>query len=62
MPFSNEEILGFLKESVGEENLLQVSEPHGLLTVEIVPSELIELVGLLKSHKNFQFTFMTDLC
>ena len=62
MPFSNEEILGFLKESVGEENLLQVSEPHGLLTVEIEPSNLIELVGLLKSHPNFQFTFMTDLC
>jgi hypothetical protein len=44
MPFSNEEILGFLKESVGEENLIQVSEPDGILTIEVEKSKLILMV------------------
>ena len=62
MPFSNEEILGFIKESVGEENLIQVSEPNGILTIEVERSKLILMVGLLKNHAQYQFTFMTDLC
>jgi len=62
MPFPNEEILGFLKVEIGEESLLHVSEPNGLLTIEIGPSKLIELDGLLKNHPLYQFTFMTDLC
>ena len=62
MPFSNEEILGFIKESIGEEYLIQVTEPDGILTIEVERSKLILMVGLLKSHAQYQFTFMTDLC
>jgi NADH-quinone oxidoreductase subunit C len=61
MPFSNEEILGFVQETLGEAPI-QSSEPHGLLTIEIRPDQLIGLVGALKNHPQFAFTFMTDLC
>jgi len=61
MPFTNEEVLQFIQETVGE-GLLSQAEPHGLLTVEITPDQLLPLVGALKDHPQFQFTFMTDLC
>jgi NADH-quinone oxidoreductase subunit C len=62
MPFSNEEILGFATSVVGEEGILHSSEPDGILTLEVKPSQLIDLVGKLKNHPEYQFTFMTDLC
>jgi len=62
MPFSNEEILRFAQQTTGEENIIEASEPHGLLTIEVKPEHLIGLVGELKNHADFQFTFMTDLC
>ena len=61
MPFSNEEVLQFIRENLGAEPL-SVSEPHDFLTVELKPEQLLPLVGALKSHPEFQFTFMTDLC
>lgn len=61
MPFSNEEILGFVTQTLQEAPLL-VEEPHGMLTVEVRPDQLLPLVGALKSHPQYQFTFMTDLC
>jgi NADH-quinone oxidoreductase subunit C len=61
MPFSNEEVLQFIRENIGGEPV-SVSEPHDFLTVELNPDQLLPLVGLLKAHPQFQFTFMTDLC
>jgi NADH-quinone oxidoreductase subunit C len=61
MPFSNEEILHFVQETIGE-GLVQSSEPYDLLTVEVHPDALLPLVGALKNHPRYQFTFMTDLC
>ena len=58
MPFSNEEILGFLKESVGEENLIQVTEPDGILTIEVEKSKLILMVGLLMVGSKLGFCLM----
>ncbi len=61
MPYSNEEVLQFIRESLGSEPV-SVSEPHDFLTVEVEASQLLPLVGSLKSHPQFQFTFLTDLC
>ena len=61
MAYSNEEVLQFITEHLGGEPV-SVSEPHEFLTVEVLPSQLISLVGALKAHPQFQFTFMTDLC
>jgi NADH-quinone oxidoreductase subunit C len=61
MAYSNEEVLQFITEQLGAEPV-SVSEPHEFLTVEVLPSQLISLVGALKAHPQFQFTFMTDLC
>ncbi len=61
MPFSNEEILGFVQNTIGE-GLVHSSAPFDFLTVEVSPQSLLPLVGSLKSHPQYQFTFMTDLC
>jgi NADH-quinone oxidoreductase subunit C len=61
MPYSNEELLQFVRETIGGEPL-SVSDPHGLLTLELETSQLLPLVAALKNHPQFQFTFMTDLC
>ncbi len=61
MPYSNEEVLQFIRESLGSEPV-SVTEPHDFLTVEVEASQILPLVGALKSHPQFQFTFLTDLC
>jgi NADH-quinone oxidoreductase subunit C len=61
MAYSNEEVLQFIREQLGSEPV-SATEPHDFLTVEVLPSQLISLVGALKAHPQFQFTFMTDLC
>ena len=61
MAHSNEEVLQFVKETIGGEPV-SVSEPHDFLTIEIEPSQLLPLAAALKSHPQFQFTFLTDLC
>lgn len=62
MAYSNEEILGFITDTFGENSLIRVSNPDGILTVEVTPGQLIPIVKSLKEHPQFQFTFMTDLC
>lgn len=62
MPISNEEILSFVKAQIGEESLLRVYDPDGILTIEIDPQNLIPLVKSLKEDPQMGFTFMTDLC
>lgn len=62
MPFSNQEIQNCLIETFGAEVLLDAQEPYGMLTIEVSPQMLLEVVGKLKSHSVYQFTFMTDLC
>ncbi len=61
MAYSNEEVLQFIREQLGSEPV-SATEPHDFLTVEVLPSQLISLVGALKAHPQFQFSFMTDLC
>jgi NADH-quinone oxidoreductase subunit C len=62
MAYTNEEILTFISETFGDSVLLQVSDPDGILTIEVAPNQLIAVVKSLKEHPQFQFTFMTDLC
>lgn len=62
MAFSNEEIQNFLIGTFGSEAFLSISEPFEMLTVEVAPRDLIDVVGALKNHPQYQFTFMTDLC
>jgi len=62
MAYSNEEVLEYLQGTFGPESILDVSEPFGLLSIEVPVSRLIAVVTGLKSHPQFQFTFMTDLC
>ena len=62
MAFSNEEIQKYLVETFGNEAFLSISEPFEMLTLEVAPKDLIAVIGSLKNHPQFQFTFMTDLC
>jgi len=62
MAYSNEEVLSFLNGSFGAGTILNVAEPFDFLTIEVHPTQLIEIVEALKNHPEFQFTFMTDLC
>lgn len=62
MAYTNEEVLAFLTETFGAETILDASEPHGLLSVEVPVASLIAVVSALKNHPQFQFTFMNDLC
>lgn len=44
------------------ESVVAVSEPYGLLEVEVLPSVIHDLLVYLKEHPEFQFIFLTDLC
>jgi NADH-quinone oxidoreductase subunit C len=58
---SNTIIADCLQEKFGE-NILNISEPSGLLTFTIPPDCNIEVIGFLANNPAFEFTFLTDLC
>jgi NADH-quinone oxidoreductase subunit C len=43
------------------ESILEVSEPHNLLTVIVSREKIVEILAYLKNHSQFQFTFLTDI-
>jgi NADH-quinone oxidoreductase subunit C len=59
--FNNEHILTELN-SQFEDKILDVQEPYGMLTIEIEPNTLLEMVQFLYNHKSLQFTFLTSVC
>lgn len=58
---TNEKILEAIKSSFGEV-ILHTEEPYGLLTITIAKENNIKLITWLKTHSEFQFIFLTDLC
>ncbi|MBL7811262.1 MAG: NADH-quinone oxidoreductase subunit C [Bacteroidetes bacterium] len=55
----------FAKQSIQEHfgsDLLGHEEPFGLLTIEINPEKLIDIVGWLYNHPELKMTYLTDLC
>lgn len=51
-----EDIVGHLGQKVSE-----FEEPFGLLTFTVAPNDLIETVSYLRDHKDFKFSFLTDI-
>jgi len=59
--FNNQHIATELSEKFGS-NISHVSEPNGMLTVEINPNIIAALASFLLNHKSLKFNFLTDLC
>lgn len=51
-----EEVVGHFGEKV-----FAFEEPFGMLTFTTLASELVQVVKFLKEHKDFKFTFLTDV-
>ncbi len=43
-------------------SILNISNPYGLVTLEISPTKLIEILTFLKEDKDYEFNYLTDLC
>lgn len=57
---TNEELLDRLKLQFGE-NVSNVSEPYGLLTVETTREQIIDLLNWLYNEPVLRFTYLTDI-
>jgi len=57
---SNETVLSQLTAKFGSV-ILDSSEPHGLLTIEIQPSALIEVVKWIKTEPSLNIAFLTNI-
>jgi NADH-quinone oxidoreductase subunit C len=57
---TNEELLGNIKGRFGDE-VTSVSEPFGLLTLEVSREKIIDLLTFLKNDAALQFIFLTDI-
>ena len=50
-----------LRQEFGE-NILNVYEPYGMLTIEVSNDKIGEIIKYLKEDEELEFTFLTDLC
>jgi NADH-quinone oxidoreductase subunit C len=57
----NQQVLEALRKSF-DADVLAASEPYGLLTLEVNPSRIIEVLEFLNKHTELQLNFLTDLC
>ena len=57
---TNEELLAKISGKFGDQ-ITVVSEPYGLLTLEIKRENVIELLAFLKNDSVLQFIYLTDL-
>lgn len=58
---NSETVSAALQAEFGDK-ILSVSEPYGMLTVEIPREDALNIVAWLKNHPDFKVNFMTDLC
>jgi NADH-quinone oxidoreductase subunit C len=58
---NNEFVVEALKSEFGDK-LISVSDPYGMLTVEINTEDLTAIVSWLKNHPQITMNFLTDLC
>jgi NADH-quinone oxidoreductase subunit C len=42
--------------------ILEVSEPYGMLTLVVETRAIIDIVAFLKAHHTIQMNFLTDVC
>lgn len=61
MALTNEFVLEKIRTRFPEA-VLQVDEPHGLLTLEVTPEINVELLQFVKEDKDLQMAFLTDIC
>ncbi|MEY3984043.1 MAG: hypothetical protein RL160_1602 [Bacteroidota bacterium] len=57
----NQQVLDAMRQSF-DADVLSASEPYGLLTIEVNPSRIIEVLEFLNKHQELQLNFLTDLC
>jgi NADH-quinone oxidoreductase subunit C len=57
---TNEELLQRVTAQFGE-NVTNVSEPYGLLTVETSREQIIDVLSWLKADAQLQFIYLTDI-
>jgi NADH-quinone oxidoreductase subunit C len=57
-----EKIVADLKSQFGEENIWDIAEPFGMLTLTTKRENIREVITYLRDHKEFRFIFQTDLC
>jgi NADH-quinone oxidoreductase subunit C len=58
---NNQKIVDDIVAQFGQK-IFELEEPYGLLTFTTNASDLIAVVDYLKSHAEFKFTFLTDIC
>lgn len=58
---TNEQALEFLRNHLGED-LISVEEPHGLLTIEIPGSRLVDTATFIRDNQTLSIGFLTTLC
>lgn len=56
-----EKIVSVLKEKY-EDELLQVEEPYGFLTLTVKPEKIIDMIEYLYNHTDTQLQYLTTLC
>ncbi len=57
----HQQVLDALQQRFGAD-LGSVSEPYGLLTVEIPATRILDVLDFLKNHEQLRLDFLTDLC
>lgn len=62
MAVINNEFVGEALKSEFGDKLVSVSDSYGMLTVEINPEDLTNVVTWLKNHPQIAMNFLTDLC
>lgn len=58
---NSEMVLEALK-SRFENEIIQVDTPYGMLTLEVIPTAIPEILRFLYDDDNLRFRFLTDLC
>jgi len=61
MMMTNKDVQEALQQKFGE-NIFNVEEPFGLLTISTHRENIIDLLTWLKEHDSLQFIFLTDIC
>jgi len=43
-------------------SIITVDEPYGMLTIELEPNQIVDVLNFLYQHPAIQMQFLTDLC
>jgi NADH-quinone oxidoreductase subunit C len=56
-----EKLISILKEKY-EDQVLQIEEPYGMLTISLKKDKIIEIIRYLYDHPQAKFQYLTTLC